>query len=58
LLLFTGAGSDPLIARIILRSLLENYGREQVREELMKQAMSVAAVSIAKASNWQQPKSL
>jgi hypothetical protein len=53
--LFAGAGSDPLIARIILRSLLERYRRERVRDELMRQAMSVGTVSIAKASDWQRP---
>lgn len=50
---FNTAGSDPLIARIILRGLLERYGRERVRDELMKQAASVGTVSIARATNWQ-----
>jgi hypothetical protein len=52
---FSAAGSDPLIARLILTRLLTRYGRERVRDELMKQATSVGVISIAAAPNWAAP---
>jgi hypothetical protein len=53
---FSAAGSDPLVARVILSPLLTRYGRERVRGELMKQAILVGVISIAAAPNWQRPK--
>jgi hypothetical protein len=49
---FNAAGADPLVARIILCSVLGRYGRERVRQELIRQATSAGVVSIATALNW------
>lgn len=47
---------DPLIARIMLGGMFGLYGRERVRQELIKQANSAGAVSIATSPNWQRLK--
>jgi hypothetical protein len=53
--LFSAAGSDPLVARIILSGLFDRYGRERVRTELIRQASAAGATSIATALNRQRP---
>jgi hypothetical protein len=49
---------DPFLARIALRGLLDRYGRERVRQELIRQASSAGVVSIAAAADWQRPNKL
>lgn len=50
------AVGDPFIGRIMLGGLFGLYGRERVRQELIRQAGSAGVVSIATAAGWQRPK--